>query len=177
MGLKDLSIQSTLLQEPQDTLDEALGVARHFEAAQSTVDILKGRNQVGLVAHFDNKKCYACCKMRHIARNCATGNKNCVPWRNAEQMLICFNCKRPGHVARDCLVTQRVADAVVGSRAKNFICYRCGKEGHLARTCQSTLTAQGDRNVPDNVSGKSDKVRSKLSSVVAANKRHAGDGS
>ena len=171
VGLKDLSIQSKLLQEPQDTLDEALGVARRFEAARSTVGILKGRNQVGLVAHFDNKKCYACGKMGHIARNCATSNKNFVPSRNAEQRLICFSCKRPGHVARDCLVTQRVADAIVGSRAKNFICYRCGKEGHLARNCQSNLTAQVERNVSDNVSDKSDKVRSKLSSVVAANKR------
>ena len=82
-----------------------------------------------------------------------------------------FSCKRPGHVARDCLVTQRVADAIVGSRAKNFICYRCGKEGYLARNCQSNLTAQVERNVSDSVSDKSDKVRSKLSSVVAANKR------
>eukprot|EP00794_Sanderia_malayensis_P006720 gene6720-7480_t len=36
-GLRDLGLQSKLLQEPKDTLDEALGVARRFEAARSTV--------------------------------------------------------------------------------------------------------------------------------------------
>ena len=40
VGLKDLSIQSTLLQEPQDTLDKALDVARRFDTARSTVGII-----------------------------------------------------------------------------------------------------------------------------------------
>ena len=146
VGLRDLSIQSKLLQEPKDTLDEALGVARRFEAARSTVGILKGRNQVGLVANVDNRKCYACGKLGHIAKNCVNSNRNVVPRRNTGHGLICFNCKRPGHVARDCFVNQRDPDIPVRSRAKSFVCYRCGKDGHLARNCQSDLSCQVERN-------------------------------
>ena len=173
VGIRDLSIQSKLLQEPKDTLDEALGVARRFEAARSTVGILKGRNQVGLVANVDNRKCYACGKLGHIAKNCVNSNRNVVPRRNTGHGLICFNCKRPGHVARDCFVNQRDPDIPVRSRAKSFVCYRCGKDGHLARNCQSDLSCQVERNVPSNASDKVNEVRSKLSSVVAANKRQA----
>ncbi len=172
VGLRDLSIQSKLLQEPKDTLDEAIGVARRFEAARTTVGVLKGRNQVGFVANVANKKCYACGKMGHLAKSCATSNKGYfASKRNTGQNVVCFFCKRPGHVAKDCFASQRVAASGDGAKEKGFVCYRCGKDGHIARNCQSNLSPQVEGNVSKNVAGKTTEARTKLSSVVAANKR------
>ena len=172
LGLKDLSIQSKLLQEPKDTLDEALAVARRFEAARSTVGVLRGRNQVGFVGNVESRQCFVCGKLGHVAKNCESNNKSSfVPRRNAAQKFICFNCKRPGHLAKDCFASQRGAGGVGGAREKGFVCYRCGEKGHLARNCQSNLSSQDKRDVPENVPSKTNEVKTKLSSIVAANKR------
>lgn len=39
---------------------------------------------------------------------------------------MCFICKLPGHLARDCILT------------KEF-CYECGFKGHIARECNANV--------------------------------------
>ena len=79
LGLLDKQTQTRLLQEPPGTLDEALVVARRFEAARSTMQTLRqdtntGRSTAGAV-HAD-KICFNCNQSGHIAKYCRKGQFN-----------------------------------------------------------------------------------------------------
>lgn len=39
---------------------------------------------------------------------------------------ICFICKLPGHIAKDCLLTKDM-------------CYECGEKGHIAKECKKNV--------------------------------------
>ena len=44
---------------------------------------------------------------------------------------LCFNCGKPGHIARNCQNTSLNTHLNTGS------CYNCGKLGHMAKDCRS----------------------------------------
>ena len=50
----------------------------------------------------------------------------------------CFNCGRPGHLARNCRSSARMA----------VECFRCGQQGHIARNCRNQGNGQGDPYQP-----------------------------
>lgn len=39
---------------------------------------------------------------------------------------VCFVCKLPGHIAKDCLLTKEM-------------CYECGEKGHIAKECKERV--------------------------------------
>lgn len=47
----------------------------------------------------------------------------------------CFNCNKPGHMARNCKV-----------RVEKRECYNCHKTGHIARNCRLKISGK-DRNI------------------------------
>ena len=50
----------------------------------------------------------------------------------------CFNCGRPGHLARNCR-----------SSARRVVeCFRCGQQGHIARNCRNQGNGQGAPHQP-----------------------------
>ncbi|PAA53772.1 hypothetical protein BOX15_Mlig027223g1, partial [Macrostomum lignano] len=55
----------------------------------------------------------------------ATGVTRCLHTQPFDQQrpLICYNCRKPGHLAKDC--------------PSGVICHNCGQEGHLSRDCKS----------------------------------------
>ncbi|GJY43932.1 putative reverse transcriptase domain-containing protein [Tanacetum coccineum] len=58
---------------------------------------------------------------------------------------ICFNCNRPGHLARDCRVVPRNVNPInVRSPAPaRGACYECGSTDHLKLACPRLNRAQG----------------------------------
>ena len=50
--------------------------------------------------------------------------------------VICYNCGKPGHVARICFSKKQIV-------SDGIKCFRCGKSGHIARFC---LLHQGNSN-------------------------------
>ncbi|GJT81175.1 putative reverse transcriptase domain-containing protein [Tanacetum coccineum] len=65
----------------------------------------------------------------------------------------CGNCKRVGHMARDCkvAVTSNAQRALVGNQP-GIICYECGRPGHFSKDCPK-LRNQNRENQTGNKNG------------------------
>ena len=55
--------------------------------------------------------------------------------------IICFNCKKPGHIARNCRSTKPGEENQ--PRRPKPRCYRCNLIGHIAAKCRVNLSKQG----------------------------------
>ena len=52
--------------------------------------------------------------------------------------MVCYNCDRPGHFARECPNSEdggRPGWRGSGGGREPSVCYRCDRSGHLARDC------------------------------------------
>ena len=177
LGLQDKGTQNRLLQEPPSTVDEAIVVARRYEAAKSTLDTLKheslSRSSV-INPVRSGKTCFICQNPGHIARDCTQQRytKEKAPLRK----IFCFNCKQAGHIQHHCPRKysrdgNRYTSRPDGQKDER-ICFRCNKRGHVAKYCRANweeincglssnkpLLKEQGRNV------------SKLSSVAGTEKR------
>ncbi|GJR29557.1 putative reverse transcriptase domain-containing protein [Tanacetum coccineum] len=76
--------------------------------------------------------------------------------------LVCYNCQRPGHMARDCRAPVRHAEPIRAVRPRNGqrACYECGSLDHLRPNCPkwnrernqsgNQLALEGNRNTRGN---------------------------
>eukprot|EP00112_Aurelia_sp_Birch-Aquarium-sp1_P002037 Seg1221.15 transcript_id=Seg1221.15/GoldUCD/mRNA.D3Y31 product="Zinc finger protein GIS2" protein_id=Seg1221.15/GoldUCD/D3Y31 len=192
--MKDRPTQNKLLQEPPGTLEDAVLIARRFEAANSTIETLRAeagsgprqnRAPIGAVnSSITTKTCFNCNGFGHVAKQCPTYNE----FRrssNVSSVKTCYLCHKQGHLARDCFSkNQRQNPNVSGSTSQNRpppTCYRCGRKGHISKFCRteietSTEAAGQGQNAGQSVghnnkdtSQKDSKVR--LSAVSPSHKR------
>ncbi|GJV91765.1 putative reverse transcriptase domain-containing protein [Tanacetum coccineum] len=56
---------------------------------------------------------------------------------------ICFNCNRPGHLARDCRSVPRNVNPVNARNPNVRACYECGSTDHVRSACLRWNRAQG----------------------------------
>ncbi|CAB4008034.1 PREDICTED: uncharacterized protein LOC109418593 [Paramuricea clavata] len=99
LGLRDRTTQSKLLQEPPSNLDDALLIARRFEAANATMQILAMQGQ----GTGNNSVIGA---PGHIARNCFISKPGQGDVQNSQgkhvanrKSLVCYRCGKEGHIA------------------------------------------------------------------------------
>ena len=146
LGLRDRATQSKLLQEPPTTLDDALSVARRFEAANATMQTLGSetsvterfsRTKIAAINSMPTvKTCYTCNGFGHIAKQCPTLSSF---KRNNASTKVCFHCHKPGHLARNCFTNNLKQgndnfskDPGQNTSNRQFqLCYRCGKQGYF----------------------------------------------
>ena len=62
------------------------------------------------------------------------------------RVLTCYNCRKPGHLARDCVngVCAKQRQVAVNMAR---VCYNCQKPGHLARNCVDAGRQQQNRSL------------------------------
>ena len=80
LGLRDKAAQNKLLQEPPDSLDDALLISQRFEAANATMKTLDieaveklNKVAIGSVNSLNAAKtCYSCNGFGHVSRQCPT---------------------------------------------------------------------------------------------------------
>ena len=192
--MKDRPTQNKLLQEPLGTLEDAVLIARRFEAANSTIETLRAeagsanrQNRTPIRAvnlSFTSKTCFNCNGFGHVAKQCPTWSE----FRrsiNVSSEKTCYLCHKPGHVARDCFSkSQHRNPNVSGSTSQTRpspTCYRGGRKGHISKFCRTEIetsteavgqgqsagqsTSQNNKDTPQ----KDSKVR--LSAASPAHKR------
>ena len=191
LGLNDRTTQTKLLQDPPSNLDDALKIARRFEAANATMQTLAGqgsgkysRGIIGAVGSLPTPvTCYACGGFEHISKQCPTMNSS--PQNNPKSTKVCYNCQKAGHLARNCFKSKERESNVPNAEYKDlpnrqpFSCFNCGKQGHIAKFCRSKVegnTKKDDQNQDQNLSKtqsqdrvKESKIR--LSTISPASKR------
>ena len=152
LGLRDRTTQSKLLQEPPSNLDDALLIARRFEAANATMQTLAMQGQgtgnnsvIGAVSSMRKVvTCFACNGFGHVAKQCPT-LRNSFKQDTQLSPKVCYLCQKPGHIARNCFISKPGQGDVQNSKGKHvanrksLVCYRCGKEGHIAKFCRTVL--------------------------------------
>ena len=69
--------------------------------------------------------------------------------RSFKQQIRCFNCERPGHIAKDCQFRS-------SSRQAPLVCHSCGETGHFARACRKSQVASFASSLPDSCNAQVD---------------------
>ena len=108
IGLNDRTTQTKLLKDPPSNLDDALKIARRFEAANATMQTLAGQGSgkynKGMIRAVGSMptavSCYACGGFGHISKQCSTMNS--FQQNNRSTQMVCYNCQKPGHLAGNC---------------------------------------------------------------------------
>nr|GFB93439.1 reverse transcriptase domain-containing protein [Tanacetum cinerariifolium] len=57
---------------------------------------------------------------------------NCKKHHNGNCVATCYNCRRPGHLVKDC------------RRKSTPVCYGCGEKGHTQNYCPKKKNPQGE---------------------------------
>ena len=183
LGLADTLTQTRLLQEPPDTLDGALVLARKFEAARSTMQTLRqdsnmGRSMAGSVNA--EKVCFNCNQSGYIAKYFRKVNlttivlwvMNEVPGKfvltvSNQDIFLQF-----AHLSISTLVTIGLCREI---QDRGIICYRCREKGHVSQYCEAVLQRGGNTpeipSASDETANTGAKRKIRLSNVSPVDKK------
>ena len=187
LGLKDRQTQNKLLQEPPSSLDDAVLLARRFEAANATMQTLSKKVssseskpnvlQVG-ASNVVAKVCFKCNGWGHLAKQCPTPSNlsEVRPRSQQPNAKVCFKCNKSGHVARNCRTVPVFQPSnqqqQLGQNTRQPpICFRCGIEGHIAKFCQTKAEQEPDSASQAKPSQTKDDPKIRLSAVAPASKK------
>ena len=191
MGLRDKATQKKLLQEPPNSLDDTLLIARRFEAANATMKTLAREaverlNKVNKVAIRSvnslnaTKTWYSCNGFGHASRQWPTMHNFRQNNSQRPQAKLCYLCQKPGHLAKSCpLADQQPANAKSQVHNEKLrmdkhltVCYRCGNSGHIAKFCNANLEGDlGPSRETDKERAKKNESKIRLSTVSSPSKR------
>ena len=144
LGIKDRSTQNKLLQEPPSNLEDALSVARRFEAV-AFAPAPASPSPSGFTMQKLKAETFEASQPSR-AQIGAVGSSGATK--------VCFHCNGYGHVAKQCPSWQNFNRESSGPN-RNKICYHCNETGHISRNCYANIQSSSSINTPvfENISG------------------------